>query len=193
MIEMGARQYDPVVGRFLELDPVDGGGANDYLYPVDPLQMSDLNGNFWSWSDIKKFGKNAVKRTYQAARFVRNTASGASTFGLVYYAMVTGAKCRFNTDQLMFACSGAKRLTFRGGTTIGNVFGTPKAKVKPLLMQHEAKHADQWSLLGLGFGGMYLGAEAHRKVIGGSPACNIFEQLAGARAGDYKKPCRISM
>ena len=43
---MGDRGYSPAIGRFLEVDPVDGGNANAYLYPVDPINMFDLDGQF---------------------------------------------------------------------------------------------------------------------------------------------------
>jgi RHS repeat-associated protein len=43
-IEMGARQYLPLLGRFLSVDPVVGGNANDYNYPNDPVNGSDLTG-----------------------------------------------------------------------------------------------------------------------------------------------------
>jgi RHS repeat-associated protein len=45
LIRMGVRLYDPTLGRFLEMDPVAGGSANDYDYASqDPVNIFDLDG-----------------------------------------------------------------------------------------------------------------------------------------------------
>lgn len=44
--QMGARVYLPELGRFLQVDPVEGGTLNNYIYSHDPVNGYDLNGKF---------------------------------------------------------------------------------------------------------------------------------------------------
>jgi RHS repeat-associated protein len=45
VIEMGARQYSPLLGRFLEVDPIPGAGLNDYEYATGrPTTVYDVDG-----------------------------------------------------------------------------------------------------------------------------------------------------
>jgi len=47
LIRMGVRLYDPKLGRFLGVDPIEGGSCTDYLYAcADPINKVDLAGTF---------------------------------------------------------------------------------------------------------------------------------------------------
>ncbi|WP_448630652.1 RHS repeat-associated core domain-containing protein [Cellulomonas soli] len=51
---MGVRLYSPVIGRFLQVDPVPGGSASAYDYcDADPVNCTDLGGTF-SWKGLVK-------------------------------------------------------------------------------------------------------------------------------------------
>jgi hypothetical protein len=60
---MGARQYSPTIGRFLEVDPIEGGSVNAYDYvDADPINGRDLAGTCGTFGNpFKKCGKGHKK------------------------------------------------------------------------------------------------------------------------------------
>ena len=56
---MGVRLYAPVTGRFLSTDPVYGGNANSYVYPIDPVDNDDVSGKAPCGRNLRHAGQNA--------------------------------------------------------------------------------------------------------------------------------------
>jgi RHS repeat-associated protein len=80
LIEMGARPYDPSTGRFLQVDPIEGGTPNDYVHPTDPVNQADLTGSIcWSchWKNAKRWVKRSRHQVVNLAVGVAAAAAAA--------------------------------------------------------------------------------------------------------------------
>jgi RHS repeat-associated protein len=68
---MGDRLYNAVTGRFTSPDPEPGGNPNAYTYPLDPINMFDLDGHWGGWRKAWRWaGRHKMDIAMTAIMFV---------------------------------------------------------------------------------------------------------------------------
>jgi RHS repeat-associated protein len=77
---MGVRLYSAALGRFLQMDPVPGGGATAYDYCFgDAVNCSDLDGRF-SWGKVWSGVKSVTAAVYRHAGTIGTVIGTVSMF-----------------------------------------------------------------------------------------------------------------
>jgi RHS repeat-associated protein len=170
LILMGARPYDPTLGRFLAVDPIDGGSLNNYDYAgQDPINKYDLDGTcvLPVWFHVCG-DPPGLARTVRAANRVFIATAGI-TFPLAVggVATVVCGPCGVVATVAVASIAG----------------GVTKGVVSKYVQGHPTKQAVEEGVLGaVGGVGNRVAFEIGKKVIASAAASIIVQTGAQSYA-----------
>ena len=90
--------YVPELGRFLQVDPVEGGTLNSYVYAMDPVNQRDLSGK-WSIGNLLRPVQSLLYTT--AGRVLtRNGTKPNALGGYLSWLGGSGSSMKFNAGTI---------------------------------------------------------------------------------------------
>jgi RHS repeat-associated protein len=102
--QMGARPYLQGSGRFLSIDPVEGGTSNDYTYVDDPMNDFDIAGRL-SWKSLKKAATGAAKFVWKHKDLIIAGPAIAGMIACSVCALIAGAGKALDALSAVSACA----------------------------------------------------------------------------------------
>jgi RHS repeat-associated protein len=188
-----ARPYRAELGRFLRVDPIEGGTTtNDYGYVRDPINQYDLTGRgLRSW--IKKKAKAVVKVVRAVGRGVVNVSRAASnapwTAVATAWPVANHGSCRMRGD-LRAACTGVSQWANgpADALTIGNTMMTERKKLDSDMYKQKSAHINQRAVMGVGFVPVFFAGEIASRAAGCGSCLNPMELLAPEK-GTFLEDC----
>ncbi|HET6211685.1 MAG TPA: RHS repeat-associated core domain-containing protein, partial [Micromonosporaceae bacterium] len=180
IIEMGARQYSPLLGRFIEVDPVEGGSANDYDYVSgDPVNSSDLDGTFCLTGKVHGHCRSiarGVKRNLAGLKRGGTNFVGRAWGAAAHLAGGEGRPCGHNLKARCISNSWLIVPWAHNGT-YGNTI-VCRHKCTNEIIKHELVHVRQFQRDGMFFPYMY-----HWEGLFGGYNCGNKYERPAYRAG----------
>jgi RHS repeat-associated protein len=122
LVLKGVRVYNPTTGAFSSPDPMLEGNAGPYVYPGDPINEFDLNGQCWICSIWHATHRAARWVGHEVRKHWRGLLTIAEVLGAFACIAATGGGCALGVSGAFLALNTVINATDRHGDPFGVAF-----------------------------------------------------------------------